>query len=147
MKVSEVTGKCFSEVTSKCLGIILCDGNKAIEKRVDVNTVIIPKGEKIPISVTERFCTVHDGQTGFHFKVTEGTAAEKDPKFVNIIWDGTLELPPGRPAGQPIDVTCSYNDNQIMQCSVLDVTSGKKTEISLEMASIAKEDIDKFIVE
>ena len=142
IKVSEISGKCF--------GLISTREDEARKKRVTENSVIITKGEKIPISITKQYATVDDGQTGLHCQVTESTAPETDPKFVKIIWTGNLELPPGRPKDQVIDVTFSYNDNQIMKCSFLDVASDKKEDVDLEMGSTSKaegEDIEKFIVE
>ena len=47
--------------------------------------------------------------------------------FVNKTWEGDLELPPGRPAGQKIQVTFAYDENQVMKCSFLDVESNKLT--------------------
>jgi molecular chaperone DnaK len=142
IKVSEITGKCFGTISTR--------EDEARKKRVTENSVIITKGQKIPISVTQEYATIDDGQTGVNCQVTESNAPETDPKFVKIIWDGVLEVPPGRPAGQQIDITFSYNDNQIMECSFLDVASGKKEDVSLDMASTSKaggEDIEKFIVE
>ena len=75
-----------------------------------------------------------------------------EPDFVKVIWEGNLELPPDRPAGQQIDVTYEYDDNQIMKCSFLDVASNKKTNIDLSMTdkneiSESDSDIDQFLVE
>ena len=84
IKVSEITGKCF--------GIISTREDEARKKRVDENSVIITKGKKIPISVTNQYATLEDGQTGLHCQVTESNAPETDPKFVKIIWNGNLEL-------------------------------------------------------
>jgi molecular chaperone DnaK len=139
-----------SEITAKCFGVISQGFDKAREQAKLQNSIMIMKGEKIPASVTEPFFTLHDGQEGVTCKITESSAPETDPKFVKIIWEGDLELPSGREAGQQIDVTYSYNDNQIMECSFKDVASGKELPVKLTMASTADaggDSIDKFIVE
>ena len=74
------------------------------------------------------------------------------------MWDGELELPSGRPAGQKIDVTYSYDENSVMHASFVDVATGKETETSLSNLNPSsdngghapdpnKPDIDKFIVD
>jgi len=83
-------------------------------------------------------------------QVTESTAAESDPRFVKVIWNGTLDLPPNRPAEQEIAITYEYDENQIMKCSFVDVATNKKTTIDLSMTKGSNEHsstIDKFMVE
>ena len=75
---------------------------------------------------------------------------QPDPRFVKEVWSGSLELPPGRPANQEIQVTFSYNESGIMQCAFVDKESGKKTEVDLNVAAAsdsASHEIDKFTVE
>ena len=139
-----------SESTSKCFGTISVRHDEARDEVRLANSILIRKGEKIPCSVKESFYTVHDGQDSVNCRVTESTAAETDPRFVKIIWEGDLELPSGRPANQEIRVTFAYDDNQIMKCSFKDVASGRETKIDLSMATADQVDstvIDKFLVE
>jgi molecular chaperone DnaK len=111
---------------------------------------LIHKGDKIPRSVTESFYTVQEGQSSVNCQLTESTAPETDPRFVKVIWEGDLQLPEGRAEGQEIKVTYAYDENQMMKCSFLDVSTGRKTEVDLSMASTAADggnQIDKFLVE
>ena len=113
------------------------------------NSILISKGQKIPCSVTKTYYTVVEGQETLKCDVTESGRKEKDPDYVNIIWEGDLKLPSGRPSGQKIDVTFRYTDNQIMTCTFIDVDTGDKKEIDLSMDTEAKvdSDIDEFLVE
>ena len=83
--------------------------------------------------------------------MTESHSAETDRNFVNVIWEGALELPAGRDKGQKIEVTFSYDKNQVMYCSFLDVESNKKTEIDLNKGRYEEDgeelDIDQFLVD
>ena len=93
---------------------------------------------------------MHDGQDAVECQVTESTAVETDPRFVKVIWKGELKLPGDRSASQEIKVTFSYDDNQIMKCSFVDVATKRETKIDLSMASSNDGDasqIDKFLVE
>ena len=142
MNVTETTGKCF--------GTITVSFDQTRNARMLINNIIIRKGEKIPCSVTESFYTVFEGQTAVECQVTESTAPERDPRFVKVIWKGELALPPGRPAEQEIKVTYSYDENQVMKCSFVDVNTGRRNEVDLSMTATRAEEaseVDKFLVE
>lgn len=139
-----------SESTSKCFGTISISHDSNRDQHKLINNVLISKGDKIPCSTTESFFTVRDGQTSVNCQLTESSAPETDPGFVRIIWEGDLQLPEGRPEGQEIQVTFSYDDNQMMKCSFVDIATSRKTEVDLSMASVdsaASNQIDKFMVE
>ena len=140
----------IKETTTKCFGTISIGQDNTRDKLVLQNSTLIPKGKKIPCSVTESFFTTHDGQAVVNCKVTESSTIETDPQFVKIIWEGDLKLPEGRPEGQKIDVTFSYDENQIMKCSFVDVATGTKKEVDLTLSTEQEFDenkIDKFLVE
>jgi len=138
------------ESTSKFFGTLALSFDHEREEQKMKNSIIIRKGEKIPCSVTEEFFTVHDGQTAINCDITESNSPEEDPKFVKVVWEGTLELPPNRPKGQKINITYSYDDNQIMRCSFVDLESKRKLEKDLSIVATEELDenkINKFIVE
>ena len=138
------------EFTAKCFGTLAQVYDPTRDEKVLQNAIIIRKGERIPCSKTETFSTVYDGQAAVGCEVTESTAPETDPRFVKIIWNETLELGPGRPKGQEIRITYSYDSNQIMKCSFVDVATGKETKVDLSMTSASTIDVDeikKFLVE
>ncbi len=141
IKVSESTGMCF--------GTLAMSYHEGREEDVFQNSILIHKGEKIPCSVTESFYTLHDGQVSVNCTITESVAPEKDITFVKKIWEGDLELPAGRAKGQEIAVTFSFDDNQVMACSFVDVATGKRTDVDISKSSGSgtSNDIDKFIVE
>ena len=119
VNVQERTGMCFGVIS-------LNEDNKTPQ-----NSIIISKGEKIPCSKSDSFYTVEDGQTGVNIRITESRAPETDPNFVNIIKEDYLKLPSGRPAGQEINVTFSFDDSQVMHCKFVDVATGEKTTVEV----------------
>jgi molecular chaperone DnaK len=142
IKVSESSGKCF--------GTIYLSHNQMRDEVALRNTILIHKGEKIPCSISESFYTAHDGQETINCKITESTSPETDPKFVNIIWEGDLALPPNRPEGQEIKITFAYDDNQMMKCSFVDVSTNRETKVELSMLTNndkQSNNIEKFTVE
>ncbi len=146
-----VEGIKFSEVTNRCYGTTALVHSEARGESELENVVLIRKGEKIPCSVTESFYTVQDGQERVTCDVRESVNPEKDPRFTNLQWEDSLELPPGRPKGRQVEITLSYNDNQTMRCTFRDVESGRVLETKLEMGAGSTNDqnseIDKFLVD
>lgn len=138
------------EITSSYFGTLAYNYSDAQQKMELTNTVIIAKGTKIPVSVTEIFGTVEDNQTAINATITEAKSDETDPKFVDTIWSGELALPPDRPAGQPIEVTYSYDDNGLMNCVFKDVETEKVLTVEInasEKAAERSEEIEKFLVD
>lgn len=139
-----------SESTSMCFGTFWLNTGAPDGVSRDENWVMIEKGTKIPCSHTETFHTLEDGQSEVSCELTESILPETDPRFVKVIWAGSLPLPPGRPKSQPIDVTFSYDDNQIMSCSFVDRGTGRRTDVQISMNSRdtdAVRIVDQFLVE
>lgn len=142
VKLSEVTGMCFGTLALNP------------ETREQFNSIIIKKNTPIPTESTKLFSTVVDGQEAIDCDVTESEHAEEDPQFVKIIWEGELSgLPAGRPKGQPVEVTYSYDSNQMMHCRFVDKESGLKKEVSLQPKGTKQKNkddaatLDDFIIE
>jgi molecular chaperone DnaK len=144
----------MSEAAPYYFGTIILADN-ATGRLDKQNSIIIPKDEKIPCSITETYHTIADNQVNVKCTVTQSLVAETDPQFVKIIWEGQLEIQGGRPAGQPIKVTYSYTEDGKMKASFLDVGSGEHLDIPLSFndstpssaPSVGSIDIDQFKVE
>ena len=91
-----------------------------------INSILIQKGSTIPCKVTKSYYTAFDGQSALDCTITESKSPETDPRFVKIIQEETLELPPNRPQGQEIQITYEYDENQIIHASFKDVESGNE---------------------
>ena len=129
------------------------DANHTTGRFETVNSIILKKNTPLPCSNKETFYTSADGQTQIECTVTQSQFPETDPEFVNVLDKALFSgLPPGRPAGQPIEVTFSYDHNERMHCVFLDAESGKKYEATLcpkgaGDAESQKRDVVDFIVE
>ena len=69
---------------------------------------------------------------------TQSEGPEDNKEFVNIIHQEMLKLPKGRPAGQPVDITYSYDESGKMHCLFTDVESGNSHEIELTPESLSQ---------
>ena len=113
------------------------------------NSIVIPKGRAIPCQATETYYTF-EGSEKINLKVTQSKVDESDISFVDIPWEGSLDLPPGRPAGQPIEVTYEYTEDERMKCSFVDVESGARVDVELTKDQLIgghPSSVDKFFVE
>ena len=139
-----------AECANKYYGTIALGRDMAGQPR-EVNSILIEKNSKIPCSVTESYSTVSENQTTVDCSVTECSDNETDLRFVTVLnEEAHLDLPPGRPAGQEIKVTFSYDANQIMRCSFVDVETQQKCEVKISLTNQEdpmETDINKFVVE
>ena len=138
-----------AECANKYYGTIALGRDMAGQPR-EVNSILIEKNSKIPCSITESYSTIYENQTAVDCSVTECSENETDLRFVNVLQEAHLDLPPGRPAGQEIQVTFSYDANQIMRCSFVDVETQERREIEIHLTRLedsVETDINKFTVE
>jgi len=135
----------IQERTADYYGTIVAALSAGNEYILEVSN-IINRGEKIPVSVTKEYYTLHEGQTAVNCKITESKTNETDPKWVYLKWDGQLDLPSNCPEGDLIKVTYSYDENQVMNCSFVHDSSGRKTEIALNISAL-DDDVEKFTVD
>ena len=133
----------LQDVTNHSFGVIHLDNQHGAETLC--NSIIIPKNTAIPKSATKSLYTIRQGQTQVHCQITQGE--DEDPKFVNIIADGLLDLPPNRPVGMEIKVTYSYDANGRMSCEFLDVESGNRKKFDLDTASRAMKSGDQYDID
>jgi molecular chaperone DnaK len=111
-----------------------------------MNSIIIKKNSPLPNVETSTFFTTHEGQERVSIKITQGEG--DDPDFVDVIDEIVLQLPSNRPISQPLDVTYSYDENQIMHCKVTDVNSGRTEEkkVDLGKSTGSSNPLDDFLV-
>jgi len=101
-------------------------------KAVQYNDTVIPRDTKLPCSITKTYTVVSDGQKAIDCSVTQSEGEEKDVEFVNLISNEPLELSKNAKAGDPIEVTYSYDSSGKMHCIFEDKKSKKKHEINLK---------------
>ena len=97
-----------------------------------VNDVVIPRDTKLPCSITKNYAVLQDDQKTIDCSVTQSEGEESDVEFVMIIAKEPLELSKNVKAGDPIEVTYSYDTNGKMHCVFQEMKSKKKHEISLK---------------
>jgi len=101
---------------------------------VQYNDIVIPRDTKLPCSISKTYTVMVDGQKAIDCSVTQSEGEEKDVEFVNVLSNEPLELSKNAKAGDPIEVTYSYDTSGKMHCIFQDKKTKKKHEISLKPA-------------
>ena len=116
----------FQDIAPHYYGTLSVDEDGLLE-----NSVIIAKGEKLPVSRTRTYYTVEEDQRILTCEVTQSAIPESDPTMVLRIAEVEMPLPPGRPADQAIEVTFAYDLNGIMRAEFRDLGTGQPLVIEL----------------
>ncbi len=119
----------LTDVCNHSYGTICAPIDRETGRRIIANRIILKKNTPLPCESTQMFHTMSKGQTEVKVTITQGE--DTDPQYVNKIVTHKFELPPDRPAEQPIKVTYSYDVNQRMHCKFEDLESGRVLEVDL----------------
>ena len=75
------------------------------------NDIVIRKGTELPCRVERTYHTVSANQTQVNCDMTQSAIEEMNRDFVTLLWESSLKLPLGLPAGSPISIvfTCDID--------------------------------------
>ncbi len=121
----------LSDVSNHYFGTGMLDWDEKLANHVVKNDILIPRDKKLPYSITKPYVTAYDGQESISCQVTQSEHEETDMEFVNVIKEEKLALPPNRKAGQPIDVTFTYDKSGRMNCEFIDINTSEKVILDL----------------
>ena len=97
------------------------------------NRVLIDKGLPVPHSIVKRFATSPgENKSGIQLIITQSPRFERDISKVKILHNKAVPINPLGAAGEPIEVTFSYDANGMMECILHEVSTGKKTQLNLQ---------------
>jgi len=116
-----------TDVTAHPLGVL----GKDLQTGRPRGKVIIEKNTPLPAERSARFPTVQDGQANVVIRVIEGG----DIRGLHATPIGIFrveDLPPGLPAGSPIDVTLKYTDDGIIEAFARVLKTGQSARIRIE---------------
>lgn len=111
-----------SDVSSHSLGVAAYDtrAGSGAQRRMET---LLGRNTQLPDTKAKTFYTMRDGETRVVIPILEGE--DPDPEFCTRIGEIVIDdLAPGRPAGQPVTVTMTYDRDGILDVSAIDETSG-----------------------
>lgn len=120
----------LTDVCNHSFGTLVVVRDPELGEQVKINDILIPKNTKLPYTITKTYVTAYQNQPNIDVSVTQGES--KDPEDVNILVEKYMDLPAGRPQGSPIEITYTYDINQIMHCKFVEVESGHVEEVTIE---------------
>lgn len=131
------------DVNSHSLGVKVSSPE---DRKRKINHIMIPRNSAIPTSCSQRFVTNSANQNSIHVYILEGEA--QDPDACSLIGDfRIIGLPPGLPAGSPVEVTYRYDANGRFSAEAKELTSGRvaQTEIVRD-SGLSDQGVDAFEV-
>ncbi len=129
-EVLHQTNLSVTDVNAHSLGVLGAD--KQTSSRC--NHIMIPRNTALPAAHTTCYETIRDGQRSVAFEIIEGGDArgKHSTRIGRCVID---KLPPGLPAGTPVDVEIRYNTDTIVEVKASLRATGHHAHVRLERAS------------
>ncbi|MCB0629929.1 MAG: Hsp70 family protein, partial [Lewinella sp.] len=123
----------IQNVTSKSFGIIALKENDE-----EVLSNLIMKNETVPMEITRRFGTHFANQEDVELKIMENEVNDQETAPENGIDIGSaiLNIPPGLPAGSPIEITFKINEEGRLDVRAIELTDHRTVETTIETSSV-----------
>jgi molecular chaperone DnaK len=122
-------GNQVAEVCNHSYGTIAVIEDASTGEAKVQNSIVIPKNTAIPCSMSQTYITSEDNEKVIEVDITQGE--DSDPRYVDVIAQITLDVPPGRPAGCEVTVTYGYDESQRINARVTDVETGKSKDVAI----------------
>ena len=130
-----------TNVSSHSFGIVALDP----ETKAEIIANLVLTNEPLPRTNTQRFRTAEANQESVELQIVETTTSEKRVDNLeegNNLGSALLLLPEGLPAGAPIDVTCTLNEQGRLHVVGREPSSGREVEATIETRSgISQEEL------
>ena len=113
-------------VTSRSFGTIAYQ-SVAAEQSTEVLYNLIVKNTELPAAETKQFYTVVPDQKSVSIRVLESLSSERcsQPEEGTEIGETVLELPPGLPAGSPMEIEFKLNESGLLELRAMEITGGR----------------------
>jgi molecular chaperone DnaK len=118
-----VCWRCFTNITTHTLGVVLWDDSK-VEEYV---FPMIKKMTPVPTHVRNSFGTAKANMKSAIVRIVEGESTV--PSECTPLGICDIELPPFLPKGSPVELTYSYDENQVLEVVV--EAYGRQNRVSI----------------
>lgn len=115
------------DVNPHSLGVVVHDPK---DPKVLRNHIMIPRNSTLPIGVEQRFVTTINNPEGIRIKLLEGEADE--PSACTFIGSVRIRnLPPGIPAGSPVEVVYRYDAQRRIIVSARELSTNSEATVEI----------------
>jgi len=134
-KLGQIT---VADITSHTLGEVVMHSST----RELIVEPMIPKGTKVPCTITKTFVTDEDNQSSVSITIKEGEST--NPENTITIQEGSLTIVSPLPAGSPLEYTYSLSADGMLTVIAKDVTNNKSIKVEVERRSnLTKAEVEK----
>lgn len=136
-----IAARQITTVASRAFGVIALDPATGTEHVVH----LVHANDALPHGDTREFGTVEEDQTIVKIIVVEqaGSAESTEVGDNTPIGDGELKVPPGKPAGWPIDVTFSLDTSGLLHVTAAEKETGEELTLSVRVGGMSEDDVHK----
>jgi molecular chaperone DnaK len=135
----QIEGRTIKTVASRAFGIVSTEG----EPRRDYVAHLVHANDSLPAAVTKGFVTLDDGQESVAIRVMEqaGSLESREVDDNNKIGEGDLRIPPGKPAGFPIEVTFTLDTSGLLHVTVRENERGEQLDLDIQIGGMSEEEV------
>jgi molecular chaperone DnaK (HSP70) len=128
-------------VSSRSFGIVVRRPRRTDERLV---AHLIHGNDPLPADVTEEFYTIKDNQTGVLVQVMEQAGPRESDQVENNskIAEGEVEIPPGKLAGWPIEVTFQLSTSGLLRVAAVEKETGDRLDLSIQVGGMTGEQVE-----
>ncbi|XVQ82304.1 Hsp70 family protein [Microbispora siamensis] len=136
---AEIAGRTIKTVASRAFGIVTTDRRT----RRDSVSHLVHANDTLPATVTRNFATLDDDQSTVAVKVMEqaGSAESESLDDNAEIGAGDLHIPPGKPAGFPIEVTFALDASGLLHVTARENETGRLLELDIQIGGMSEEEV------
>lgn len=135
----QIAGRTIKTVASRAFGIRTTERTS----RREYVTHLVHANDPLPADATQGFATLDDFQSHVAIEVMEqaGSVASEEPGDNTKIAEGDLRIPPGKPAGYPIEVTFALDASDLLHVTAREHETGERLELRVQIGGMSDEDV------
>ncbi|MFI6393364.1 Hsp70 family protein [Nonomuraea sp. NPDC050540] len=134
----QIKDRTIKTVASRSFGIITTNPHN----RQDYVAHLVHANDPLPAAVTKGFATLDDNQDAVAIQVMEqaGSSESRNVEDNSEIGAGDLRIPPGKPAGFPIEVTFSLDTSGLLHVTARENERGQQLDLDIQIGGMSEEE-------
>jgi molecular chaperone DnaK len=131
-----IAGRRISRVASRAFGVLALDEEEHVVH-------LIARNDRLPAEAVRTFHTATEAQAQINLYIMEqaGPDGSISPADHREIATGTVKVPPGQPAGWPVDVTFLLTASGMLQVAAIDQNTGQRIDLETRIDGHSDEEV------
>ena len=104
---------------------------------------LIHSNDPLPVDATRTFYTVYDdqGEVGVQVMEQAGSVESERPEDNTLIASGPVGIPPGKPAGWPIDVHFHLDSSGLLHVTATEQSDQRRLDLQIQVGGMSEDDV------